>query len=98
MPKEYKSVRVKLKIAAILALLVAIVEGSIYAFANIHLTEIQRNGSAPFLFGLLTVTPDFALANPHMTLTVVCALVSAACFTGLYILRRKFGSPKAKEE
>lgn len=92
MEKNYKNTRIRLLIAGILALLTAAVEASLYAFANLHLKEILQQGSVKTFFGLFTVTENAALANPHLTITAVCALLAIACFAGAHFVQKKSGN------
>ena len=80
---------VLLWIAAVLALLTGADQITLYLYARSHLTEILRNGSVKILNGFLTVTEEAALANPPLTTAVFCFVLSAACFAGLYVLKRR---------
>jgi hypothetical protein len=75
--------KVKLTVAGIIAAAAAVWEAGFYIFANRNLKEILQKGSVKVFFGLITVTEDAALANPHLVAAVFCAALAAGCFIGI---------------
>lgn len=69
--------------AGIIAAAAAVWEAGFYIFANRNLKEILQKGSVKVFFGLITVTEDAALANPHLVAAVFCAALAAGCFIGI---------------
>lgn len=84
---EHKSTGILLRIAGVLALLVAVSQTAFYFYASSHLKEILQNGSIKLFHNLITVTESAALFNPEITTAIFCVLLSAACFIGAHFMR-----------
>lgn len=89
MPDENKRTRILLRIAAVLALLVAASQTALYFYATAHFKEILQKGSVTLFYSLVTVTESAAQANPQLTAAVFCVLFAVGCLIGAHIMKKK---------
>jgi hypothetical protein len=90
MSEDRKHTRNLLIVLGVLALLLAVNQTVLYAFANVHRKEILQNGSVN-LFGIFSVTESAMPANPNLIAAAIGVVLAAACFYGANRVKKKFG-------